>query len=242
MNYFLTIIILIFAGSIAGSLLGIIKKPTARMLCGFLSFAGGMMVFISLIHLLPESIKLTNWAISIVAVIVGALLIWLIDKSLPHINPELAKKEKPNIKRTAAMLVIGMAIHNLPEGLAVSGGFTVIPKLGFLVALSIALHDIPEAIATVVPVFAASGKRLKSFLISSTVVAFEFVGFLAGYFIFKNISPLALGIALALTAGIMMYLSFEELFPCAKMRKYPVISTLAVLLSFIFVLITRFLL
>jgi len=236
------IIILIFAGSIAGSLFGIIRKPTAKILSAFLSFAGGMMVFISLIQLLPESIKLINWTISIVAVIVGALLIWLIDKSLPHINPELAKKEKPNIKRTAAMLVIGMAIHNLPEGLAVSGGFTVIPKLGFLVALSIALHDFPETIATVVPIFTATGKRLKSFLISSIVAGFEFIGFLAGYFIFKAISPLALGIAIALTAGVMIYLSFEELFPAARMRKYPVISTLAVLISFIFVLATRFLL
>lgn len=242
MNYFLAIIILILAGPILGSLLGIIKKPTAKMLSIFLTFAGGIMVFISLIELLPESIKLTNWTIAIVSIIAGALIIWLIDKSLPHINPELAKKEKPNIKRTAAMLVIGMAIHNLPEGLAVSGGFTVVPKLGFLIALSIALHNIPEAIATVVPIFAASKKRFKSFLISSTVAVVEFIGFLAGYFIFKNISPLALGVVVALTAGIMMYLSFEELFPAAKIRKYPVISAITILMSLIFVLITRFLL
>lgn len=242
MNYFLLILILIFAGPIIGSLIGIIKRPTTKMLSGFLSFAGGIMVSISLIELLPESIKLTNWTIAVIGIVIGNIVIWLIDRTLPHIDQELARKEKPNIKRTAAMLVIGMAIHNLPEGLAVSGGYTVIPKLGFLVALSIALHDIPEAIATVVPVFAASGKRLKSFLISSLVAAFEFIGFLAGYFIFKSISPLALGIALALTAGIMVYLSFEELFPAARMRKYPILSISTILASFIFVLATRFLL
>lgn len=216
MNNLVLISFLIVAGPIIGSLIGIIKKPSQRYLCGALGFAAGIMIAISFLELMPHALEISPLFVVIIGFILGILLMLALDKLLPHIHPALARKEKPSIRRTAMVLMIGIALHNLPEGLAISSGFSYVQKLGIILAIGITIHNIPEAIATVVPLYAATKKRFHSFLVSSLTCIPELIGFLIGFLILKNLSLDVLGLMMALTAGVMFYIVGDELIPTSQ--------------------------
>jgi len=216
MNNLVLVSILIIAGPLIGSLIGIAKKPSQRYLCGALGFAGGIMIAISLLELMPHALEISPLFIVIIGFAVGIFLMLILDKLLPHIHPELARKERPSIRRTAVVLLIGIALHNLPEGLAISSGFSYTQKLGIILAIGLAIHNIPETIATVVPLYATTKKRLSSFLVSFSTCVPELIGFLIGFLILKSLSLSTLGLMMALTAGVMFYIVGDELIPTSQ--------------------------
>jgi len=163
---------------------------------------------------------------------------WPIDKLVPHINPELGKKERPSVKRSVTMLVIGIALHNLPEGLAIGIGFALEPKLGITIALAIAVQDVPENIATIVPLYGITKKKVKSFVITTGTILFELIEFIIGYFALIDLSSEVLGASLALAGGFMVYMSVEELIPSAQIKKYPLTGAISMLLGAICVGLT----
>ncbi|MCD6547360.1 MAG: ZIP family metal transporter [Nanoarchaeota archaeon] len=240
-NLFL-IIFLIFVGQTLGSLVGLIKKPKKIMLYGSLAFAASMMLSISFFQLIPESLKTSSVLLVAISFVLGIAIMLIVDKTLPHINPELMKREKPSIKRSVTMLVIGIALHNIPEGLAIGVGFALSPALGIMVALGIAVQDMPENIATIVPLYGLIRKRLKSFNILVTTVLFELLGFIFGYHVLKGAAPNLLGASLALAAGFMIYISIEELIPAAQIKKYPKVGIISFILGILCILLINLLL
>jgi len=237
MKNILLIIFLIFAGQTLGSLIGLIKKPKKSVLYGSLAFAASMMLGISFFQLIPESLKITPLHIIIISFFLGIIIFRIIDKILPHINPELMKKEKPSVERSVTMLVIGMALHNIPEGLAIGVGFALTPILGISIALGIAAQDIPENIATIVPLYHLTKKKIKSFIITTGTILFEVVGFILGYYILRGTSLNILGASLALAAGFMTYISIEELIPAAQIKQNLKTSIISIILGIICVLL-----
>ena len=242
MSEIFLVLILVFFGQTVGALLGIIKKPTGLTTKASLAFAGSMMLGISFFELLPEALQIADCYLVFIGLLLGIFSMVLVDRALPHIHPQLCKTKKPNLKRCAAMLVIGIALHNLPEGLAIGIGFALTPSLGILIALGIAAQDIPENIATIVPLYGVIKKRTKSFLILVGTVLFELIGFGLGYFILRNVSQCILGFSLALAAGFMVYISIEELIPSAQIKRSPYIISLSIFLGFLTVLLMIFLL
>ncbi|MCK4359576.1 MAG: ZIP family metal transporter [Candidatus Cloacimonetes bacterium] len=239
-NLFL-IIVLIFVGQTLGCLVGLIRKPKDTILYGSLAFAASMMLGISFFQLIPESLKIIPFYLMAGSFFIGIVIFLIIDRILPHINPELLKKEKPSIKRSVAMLVIGMALHNIPEGLAIGVGFALTPTLGITIALGIAAQDVPENIATIVPLYGLTKKRMKSFIIVTITILFELLGFIFGYYLLKGTSLDLLGASLALAAGFMTYISIEELIPAAQIKQNPKIGTISIILGIICVLLIGFL-
>ena len=237
MKSILLIIILIFVGQILGSLIGIIKKPKKIVLYASLAFAASMMLGISFFQLIPESLKITPFYIVAISFFCGVVIIWVVDRTLPHINPELVKKEKPSVKRSVTMLVIGMALHNLPEGLAIGTGFALTPTLGIMIALGIAAQDVPENIATIVPLYNLTKKKMKSFIITTATILFEVIGFVLGYYFLKGASQHLLGASLAMAAGFMTYISIEELIPAARIKQNLKIGITSLVLGAIIVLL-----
>jgi len=213
------IIFLIFAGQTAGSLLGLIRKPSDGLLYASLAFAGAMMVTISFAQLLPESLEFTDIGCAAAFFAMGLIGFRLLDHVLPHVHPELLKKEGACTERSVKMLVIGIALHNLPEGLAVGAGFATDPSMGLLIAIAITIQDIPENLATIVPLYCLNNNRKKSFIILLGTAFFELAGFLLGYFVLTGMHMSIVGNALALAAGFMVYISFDELLPSAKIRE-----------------------
>ena len=237
MNIFL-IISLIILGPLIGSLIGVMRKPTPRLLSSYLGFAAGVMIAISFLQLMPEALKLSPVIYVIIGFVMGFFIMMFFDDLVPHIHPGLCAKETPAIKRTAIMLLIGIALHNFPEGLAISSGFASMGRLGLAIAFGIALHNIPEGIVTAAPLYASTGKRLKSFLLSFSIMVPTLLAFFLGIFLFGFISNTLLGIIMAITAGIMFYISGDELIPCAERQKHTHSANIGMALGVIAVLLT----
>ncbi len=219
MEDILLIISLIFVGQTLGCLIGLIKKPKETVLYSSLAFAASMMLGISFFQLIPESLKIIPLYLAIISFLLGVVIFRGVDRTLPHVNPELLKKEKPSIERSVTMLVIGMALHNIPEGLAIGVGFALTPALGITIAVGIAAQDVPENIATIVPLYGLTKKRMKSFIIVTVTIGFELLGFIFGYYVLKGMPLELLGALLALAAGFMTYISVEELIPAAQIKQ-----------------------
>ena len=233
----LLVVGLIFVGQTLGSLIGLIRKPGKVVLHASLSFAASMMLCISFFQLVPEALKIIPFVHVVFLFLLGMMIMHFVDHLLPHINPGLLEKENPSVEKTVLMLVIGMALHNLPEGLAIGSGFALNPALGITIALGIASQDVPENIATIVPLYAWTKKRMKSFIITTGTILFEVVGFIIGYYILRGTSLSLLGASLALAAGFMAYISIEELIPASEISKHPRLSIASLISGAICVLL-----
>ena len=94
MNDLLLIISLIFVGQTLGCLIGLIKKPKETILYGSLAFVASIMLGISFFQLIPESLKIAPFHLAIISSLFGIVIFRWVDRTLPHINPELLKKRK----------------------------------------------------------------------------------------------------------------------------------------------------
>lgn len=122
-----------------------------------------------------------------------------------------------NLKRMGFFSALAIAIHNFPEGLATFIGALQDPTLGVSIAVAIAIHNIPEGIAVSVPLYYATGDKKKALGWSFLSGLAEPVGALVGYFLLMQfINELMFGILFAGVAGIMVYISLDELLPTAE--------------------------
>jgi len=221
-----------------GSLLAFFTKRTnTKALSIALGFSAGVMIYVSMIELFSEAkIALVaalgntggSWA-TVGAFFGGIFLIALIDKFVPTIeNPhELRKVEDiedihsnvddSKLMRLGLFTALAIAIHNFPEGLATITSAISNPKLGMAIALAIAIHNIPEGIAVSIPIYFATGDKKKAFKLSFLSGLSEPVGALVGYlFLLRFNNDIMLGVLLAAVAGIMIYISLDELLPTAR--------------------------
>lgn len=122
-----------------------------------------------------------------------------------------------SLKRMGLFTALAIAIHNFPEGLATFTMAMVEPATGVAIAVAIAIHNIPEGIAVSVPIFYATGDRKKAFIHSFLSGLAEPVGALVGYFLLMPFfTPVVFGMIFAGVAGIMVYISLDELLPAAE--------------------------
>jgi len=121
------------------------------------------------------------------------------------------------LRRVGILMAMGIAIHNFPEGLVVfSSALTGNQTLGLVVAIAIALHNIPEGISVSVPILEATGSRWRAFLYSFSAGLAEPVGAIIGYAVLLPFLTTTLLYALlAFAAGIMVFISLDELLPTA---------------------------
>jgi zinc transporter, ZIP family len=129
---------------------------------------------------------------------------------------ETEEKNNKRLMRVGLMTAIALAIHNFPEGIATFVSALEDPHLGFTIAIAIALHNIPEGIAVSMPIYHATGDRKKAFMYSFVSGLVEPVGAILCYFLFMSfLTPLIMGILLASVAGIMVFISLDQLLPAA---------------------------
>ena len=159
----------------------------------------------------------------------GIAVIGLIDKLVPSFeNPhelhdtgemedddQAAKFRK--LHRMGMFTALAIAIHNFPEGLATFAAALKDPHLGVAIAVAIAIHNIPEGIAVSVPIYYATGSRKKAFFYSFLSGVSEPVGALIGFFVlWRFMNNITFGLLFAGVAGIMVFISLDELLPSAQ--------------------------
>ena len=212
----------LIAGSTTG-IGGLIVLAFGRIsdrLMGFLmGFAGGVMLIVSFLNLSVEALAILSLLEVVLGFTVGALFIMIIDLILPHV--ELGRWEEgvvdSRLFKTGLITTLGMSLHNFPEGLVVSTGYARIPKLGLLIAIIICLHNIPEGIATVIPLTLAGVGKLKAVALAFLSGLTEPIGALIGATILSALggSEHFIGMGLAFAAGVMTYITVDELIPTA---------------------------
>lgn len=232
----------LFAGlstGIGSALAFYTKKTNEKFLSLALGFSAGVMIYVSMIEIFVKArasleeyygSEFKGYLITTIAFFSGIALIAIIDKLVPEAeNPhEIRNTEEMTIEereadKNKALLRMGLfsalaiAIHNFPEGLATFMGALNDPQLGISIAVAIAIHNIPEGIAVSVPIFYATGSKRKAFKLSFLSGLSEPVGALLGYFLLRTfLSDQLFGLVFAGVAGIMVYISLDELLPTAE--------------------------
>lgn len=238
-NILFAFLLTLFAGLSTGigSLLSFLsKKFNPKFLAGSLGFSAGVMIYVSLVEIFVkarDSLSLVygnkiGYLYTTIAFFVGIGVIALIDRLIPSFeNPhEIGNMKKPTesadmkdvkLMRMGLFSALALAIHNLPEGLATFIAALNDPTLGISIAVAIAIHNIPEGIAVSVPIYYATKSRTKAFWFSFLSGLAEPVGALIGYFILRSIfTDATFGLIFASVAGIMVYISLDELLPTAE--------------------------
>ncbi len=230
----------LFAGASTGigsALAFFAKETNTKLLSVALGFSAGVMLYVSFVEILAKarlalvaSMGDVTGAWATVAAFFGGIgLIACIDALVPSAeNPhEVQKIEAMNERRSAVrseklyrtglFTALAIAIHNFPEGLATFTAGLTNPQLGVAIAVAIAIHNIPEGIAVSIPVYYATGDRKRAFKLSFFSGIAEPVGALVGYLLLLPFfSDLVFGMLFAGVAGIMVFISLDELLPTAK--------------------------
>ena len=229
----------LFAGLATGigSLIAFLAKSTnKKFLSVSLGFSAGVMIYVSMVEIFVKakdsliSAKgevVGNW-ITVISFFAGMLLIAVIDKFVPSgENPHEVKllpseedeeqRNKRGLLRTGMFTALAIGIHNFPEGLATFISALTDMKIAIPIAVAIAIHNIPEGISVSVPIYFATGDKKKAFMYSFLSGMAEPVGALVGYLVLRNFfNDLSFGIIFAMVAGIMVFISLDELLPAAK--------------------------
>jgi ZIP family zinc transporter len=205
-----------------------------------LAFAGGVMLSISFLQLIPESIKFSSVITCAAGIVIGSIVMFIVDRLIPHIHPELCGQEQGcHLKKTATYLLFGIFMHNIPEGMAIGLGLVTKFGTGLAIALAIAVHDIPEGIVTAAPYYFCTKKRLKSFLVSASTGLATILGYFIALLTFPIISGDAISLVVGATAGLMIYISCDELIPtsCSKGAMWSHASIFSLIAGVIFALL-----
>lgn len=227
----------LFAGMATGigSIIGFLsKKFNPKFLAASLGFSAGVMIYVSFVEILKKANKSLalefgnvegQWMTAI-GFFSGIALIAIIDRLIPsrenpheieNTNLEHQNHKQKKLMRMGLFSALAIGIHNFPEGLATFMAALSDPALGITIAIAIAIHNIPEGLAVSTPIFYATGDRKKAFVFSFLSGLAEPIGAFIGYFLLKQfISDALFGFVFASVAGIMVYISLDELLPTAE--------------------------
>lgn len=209
------------------------KGPSTRFTAVALGLSAGVMIYISLIELIPEAAE--NFAIragekngmglAAFAFFCGIGLMALIDRLVPedenpheiHTMDEVCNERNSHMKRTGTMLAVAIGIHNFPEGMATFVSALDGTSVALPIVVAIAIHNIPEGMAVAVPIFRSTCSKRKAMVSSILAGLSEPVGALTGgLLLMPFLTPAVEAATLAATAGVMVYISFDELLPSAE--------------------------
>jgi len=215
------------------------KKTNTKFLAVSLGFSAGVMIYISLVEILGASMEKLQGELgerqgmlfAIIAFFSGIAIIALIDKLIPsnsdpHDIVEISEFEpkdinnsenKAKLLRTGLFTALAVTIHNFPEGLMTFIAALQDPSIAIPIVFAIAIHNIPEGIAVAAPVYYSTGSKKKAFVVTALSGLSEPVGALIGYLILMPfMNEVVFGMIFAGIAGIMVFISFDELLPSAR--------------------------
>ena len=241
MGNVLTAVAMTLAAGLSTGIGGLItyfsKKPNARFLSISLGFSAGVMIYVSMVELfftskesLITSLGGVGYAVAVAAFFGGMLLIAVIDRLVPDYenphemtymdadnNPEQATADSGRMMRMGVITALAITIHNFPEGMATFVSALQGESLALPITMAIAIHNIPEGIAVAVPIYYATQSKRKALLYSLLSGLSEPLGAIIGYLLLRPfLNDTIMGVIFGAVAGIMVYISFDELLPSAE--------------------------
>jgi len=233
----------LIAGSstvIGGIIVLTFRRIGNRIVSFSLGFASGVMLLVSFYDLFLEAVGLLTHIELMIMFSLGAIIMIALDLVLPHIEPATRRgnDESSRMIRKGMLIALGITLHNFPEGLVVAAGYAYLPGLGLIIAIAIMLHNIPEGLAMAIPL--RMGKVKPSRIIALTLLSglTEPIAALLTAIAFSFVKTHELiGSPLAFAAGVMTYITADELIPVAHEYGYKHTVSIGLLLGIIFALL-----
>ncbi|MEY4434829.1 MAG: hypothetical protein RIR16_869 [Actinomycetota bacterium] len=232
-----------------------------------MGFSAGVMIYLSFVEILPKATKYlaedmgqdpaaaAPSGLAALFFVAGLILMAVIDNLVPsstnpHENTDVeligedrSTGQNKKMLRMGLFMALAIAIHNLPEGLATFMLVLEDPKVGIALAIAVAMHNIPEGIAVSVPIYHATGSRLKAFRLSFLSGLAEPIGAVVGYLVLSQfLSDYLLGAIFAMVGGVMVFLSIDTILPTARnsarghLTVYGLIAGMAVMAASLYLL------
>ena len=209
------------------------REVSGNLQCGFLGFAGGVMIAASVWSLLLPGIDFAEangqvgWLVMTGGFLLGVITLLVAD-GLMKAWYEREKSTQLTLGKSTAMLIIAITTHNIPEGMSVG--------LAFALAIGIGIQNFPEGTAVALPLVKEGVSKKRAFVIASmTAVVEPLFGVLAA--VFARFANASIAILLAFAAGTMIYVVVEELIPQAHMGENGKMGTLGFVVGFLVMMI-----
>lgn len=241
MNKYIGIIISLIAG--LSTLLGYfsiyIKGDKNKIISSFLAFSSGVMITLSIMDLIPSSYVyirneglLRTFVLILIFISLGTILSYLID---------ITNSKKEELYKTGFISMLGIVIHNIPEGIATYVLSTIDINLGIIFSVAIIMHNIPEGIGISIPIYYSTKSKSKTFLyVLIAGLSEPFGAIISKIFLSKYINTLIMGYLYAFIAGLMIYIAYFELYKTSL--KYSKKNINYLLVGSLFILIVEILL
>lgn len=224
--------------TVAGALLVLVfGRLGLKTLAFFLGFAGGVMTAVVIFDLIPSALDYGTLLTTCIGFLAGLMLMFMLDLliSLLSLNQTKGLALQSHYLKMGYLIAVGIALHDLPEGIAIAVGYSAKESLGLLIALAIGLHNIPEGMATAAPLVMGGIARRRILLTALVISLFTPLGAYLGLII-VSVSPDFICLLLALAGGAMAFIIRNELLPEAH-RTNPFMAAAGFVIGLIFIVL-----
>ncbi|MGN0789932.1 MAG: ZIP family metal transporter [Christensenellales bacterium] len=203
-------------GTMLGGVISAFLSKKDKVIGVLFAVAAGVMLAIVSFDLIPEAYAEGGvWTLA-ASVLAGVVLVVILDEITKAVTKkggdiiEEGRKRRVEMTKTGILMMLAIAVHNLPEGLVI--GSSELKSRGLLMALLIGLHNIPEGIAVAAPLIAGGMKKRKAILITASTGIPTLIGAVIGYYI-GLASATFVAVSLGIAAGAMLAVIFAEMLP-----------------------------
>ena len=247
----MTILAGILGTGFGGLITALFGTRTDKMISNFLSFAGGVMTSIVFFELIPEAEHFSNPTTIIAGLFIGVLMVLFLNSTIDRVSKPGYKTSKPHdsyvefyhegsmlthketMMKSGILMFFVIALHTIPEGLAIGAAGNHDMTLAFTLVLMIGIHNIPEGMAIAAPLISGGLKKWKSVaatMLAGTPTVFgAIVGVLVG-----SISEIAIALSFSIAGGAMLYAVFGEILPQSMNIRKDRVPTIILLIGIVF--------
>jgi zinc and cadmium transporter len=209
------ILVLAFVGSIAGLIGGVVflvKENWAKALCHYaVPFAAGVLLSVSLLHLLPEAVREVG-EVGYLYVLVALLLSFFFEQFFAQLHHHEHRRATMVKASSVPLVIFGDTIHNFIDGVAIAAAYLVDPYFGLVVTLATFLHETPHEIGDFGVLMSAGWTKGKAFIANFFSALATFPGALLVFFFMQEAHE-KIGVLLAISAGVFLYLGASDFLP-----------------------------
>lgn len=222
------------ATAVGGLTVLLTTRTNTRFLAACLSFSAGVMLYVSFVEILPESVEFLSvdmghrpgmWGM-LGGFFGGVVVVAVADRLAPALlrsrkgraptGPSPALHDRA-LLHMGILTAAAIALHNFPEGFATFMAALADPAVAAPLATAIAIHNVPEGIAVAVPVYQATGSRWKAVGLAFLSGIAEPVGAVLGFAVLAPwLTDTVFGVVFAAVAGVMVFISLDKLLPSAQ--------------------------